>query len=117
MLRRPDLHVQSDEITIQMVTFKYVERVFAPRIALRIPLPRLPDPIFELLRKLGASASGPDAYLFPGRSSSVAITVAALLTFLDALVAYVHPPAGTKFTARSLRSGGISAAYAVGVRL
>lgn len=100
-----------------MVTLKYGERGFAPCIYLRIPFPTLSDTVYKLLRKLGASTSCTDAYLFPCRSRSGTITDADLRSSLDARVADVCPPAGNKFTARSLRSGGISAAYTVGVRL
>lgn len=45
------------------------------------------------------------------------ITAATLQIVLDDLVASIRPPAATFFTARLLRSGGISAACAARVRL
>lgn len=100
-----------------MVHFKYGKRGASPRISLRNPFPSHPDPVYELLRKVSAADSAPSAYIFPGRSPFSLLTAAELRSSLNALVANLQPPVGTKYTARSLRSGVISVAYAAGVRL
>lgn len=117
MLRRQDLHIASKDFTIRIFTLKYGKWGSAPRISLRRPFPTLPDPVHKLQRKLKTSASGPIVYLFLRRSSSAPITAAAFRASLHALVANVRPMYGTECTARSLRSEGVSAAYALRVRL
>lgn len=116
MLRGGDVQFRDCEVTIQMVHFKYGESGSAPRIALRIPVSPPADPVYRLLRALSVAA-GPHGYLFTAPRGSAPMSAAALRSSLGALVKGRPPPAGTKFTARSLRSGGISAAYSAGVRL
>jgi hypothetical protein len=97
-----------EAVLVELTVFKYGTSGSAPRISLYIPTAGEPDPIRLLFRRLLADATSPDASWFCVRDLSLAAAAG-----LRA-VAAVAPP-GTRYTPRSLRSGGITAAYAVGV--
>jgi integrase len=115
LLERDDVDVQLHAITLQMRIFKGSETGVVPRVAIRIPIPAVPgpahDPVYRLVARLVAATSPAAPRLFPHA------TAASVHASVQQLVSSEAPPRGTKYTPRSLRSGGISAAYAEGVGL
>lgn len=119
-LCRLDVKLAEDDITLQMRVFKYGETGFTPRIALRIPLGSGPETagcIYTLIASLVRATTAPHFWLFPSTTDSQPASAASVATALSLLTENAAPPPGSQFTARSLRSGGISAAYAAGVPL
>lgn len=116
-IQRADVQLGAAEITVQLRVFKYGESGSAPRVALRIPVSSTGnDLIASLFTRLCRASRGPTSYLFAG-IHALPLPASTLGASMLALVSRFPPPAGTKWTARSLRSGGISAAYASGVDL
>lgn len=110
-----DVRVGDAVVELQLRTFKYAETGVVPRIALRVPVSSPVDVRVSFCRLL--QAAPPSGYLFPdvsGRKPSPAALLNRAVHFLVAETQTV-PPLGMKFTPRSLRIGGISAAYAAGV--
>jgi hypothetical protein len=100
-----------DAVYAELRVFKYGTSGFAPRVAIRIPTADESDPIRCLFRRLLAAFQGrPHAQWFVQRDL-LGATAAGLRA-----VGAIAPP-GTHYTPRSLRSGGITAAYAAGVPL
>jgi hypothetical protein len=99
-------------VLAELRVFKYGESGFAPRVSLSIPTTGDRDPVRLLFLKL-FSATAPSQTAFPWftRLDLVSATAAGLRHVSAA------PPPGARFTTRSLRSGGITAAYSVGVPL
>jgi hypothetical protein len=89
-----------------------VRRVRIVPAGVLIPTTGEDDPIRRLFMRLLASTRA-DAFAIPFFSRCD--LVAAIADGLRGVAA--RPPLGTRFTPRSLRSGGITAAYAVGVPL
>jgi hypothetical protein len=105
----PDaVRLSSDAVLVEFRVFKYDTSGHNPRVSLYIPTWGESDPIRWLFRLLLAAAPRSSSPWFCARDLSAAAT-AGLRS-----VGAVAPP-GTCYTPRSLRSGGISAAYAVGV--
>jgi hypothetical protein len=105
----PDAVCLSPEaVLVELRVFKYGTSGHAPRVSICIPTSGEADPIRRLFHLLITSVSVPSLPWFCARDLSTA--AAAGLRAVGA----VAPP-GTRYTPRSLRSGGISAAYAVGV--
>lgn len=117
-LKVHDVRIGRKEVGVQLRRFKYSESGLVPLIALRIPVRGLEDPFSILFRRLTQAAS-PNGFLFPSRARSQGATAQLMSNTVAASLADTGtlPPLGFKFTPRSLRSGGISAAYAAGVPL
>lgn len=122
-LKRADVELSAAQITLQLRFSKYSERGSAPRVALRVPVaPRGPDLIRTLFTRLCRAADSSQSYLF-ACSSSLPLPASNLTSTLEAPVCSplspvaLRPPAPNGHAPRSLRSGGISAAYAAGVSL
>lgn len=113
LLECEDVDIRSDCVTLQMRQFKGGESGSIPRIAVRIPTPMnpTPDPISLLFRRLLEASSPNEPRLFPQA------TAGTMASGLSELVSREVPPRGTSYTPRSLRSGGMSAANAIGVPL
>lgn len=98
-----------------MRRFKYAETGLLPRIPVRIGLTGPSDPIDMLLGSLPYSGP-PSGYLFRDRSKSKAASSGPSRIFVTGR--YCGPcPCRTQVHPQSLRSGGISAAYAAGLPL
>jgi hypothetical protein len=109
----PDaVRVTATAVTLELRVFKYGESGFHPRVSLLVPTAVACDPIRSLFLRLLASTpvSAAATPWFTYRD-----LVAATAAGLQGVSA--RPPPGARFTPRSLRSGGITAAYAVGVPL
>jgi hypothetical protein len=105
----PDaVRLSPDAVLVELRVFKYGTSGYAPRVSIYIPTSGEPDPVRRLFCLLLADAARPGDPWFCSRDLSLAAA--------DGLraVAAIAPP-GTRYTPRSLRSGGITAAYAVGV--
>lgn len=90
-----------------------------PRIALRIPLLVPSDPVARLrpsLSSLVHCTCSTESWLCPGHHRRP-VAAAELHRTLRYITRGLSLPAGTKFTPRSLRSRGISPAYATGLPL
>ena len=119
-LQRQDLDFSSSPgaVGVQMRRYKYAETGVIPRLAIRVPIHGQNEPIGLLLHPL-ADAAAPSGYLFPGsgrahvKPAPASLLAEAMSSALAATGAL--PPVGLKFTPRSLRSGSISSAYAVGL--
>jgi hypothetical protein len=108
-----DVRVEPTWVTLQLRIFKYGTSGVAPRISLLIPTAGPGDPIRQLFIRLVATprAAGHASATSPWfQRGDLADATAAGLRAVSA-----HPPPGARFTPRSLRSGGITAAYSVGV--
>jgi hypothetical protein len=100
-----------DAVYTELRLFKHGASGFAPRVALRIPTANESDSIRCHFRRLLAAFQGrPHAQWFVQRDLLGA--TAAGLRAVGAIA-----PSGAQYTPRSLRSGGITAAYAAGVPL
>jgi hypothetical protein len=110
-----DVRVNPSEVALQLRIFKYGTSGVAPRVSLVIPTAGPGDPIRRLFVRLLADsrAAGHSTTSTPWfqRGDLVAATAAGLRGVA------AQPPPGARFTPRSLRSGGITAAYSVGVPL
>jgi hypothetical protein len=105
----PDaVRLSPNAVLLELRVFKYGTSGHAPRVSLYIPTAGEPDPIRRLFSVLLADSLRPGAPWFNMRDLSAAAAAG-----LRA-VAAIAPP-GARYTPRSLRSGGITAAYAVGV--
>jgi hypothetical protein len=95
-------------VLVELRVFKYGTSGHAPRVALSFPTDGESVPIRRLFVRLLGDATCREEPCFSLRTLSAAAA--------DGLraVAAVAPP-GTRYTPRSLQSGGITAAYAVGV--
>lgn len=115
-LQAQDVDPHPEVVAVQMRRVKYAETGVVPRIAMRIPLTSLSDPIRMLLRFF-SSLAPPSGYLFPDRSNLNAASPAFLAQAVSTAFTATAPraPVGLKFTPRSHRSRGISAAYATGL--
>jgi hypothetical protein len=105
----PDsVRLAPEALQVELRVFKYGTSGHAPRVALHLPTAGPSDPVHRLFFRLLADALHVEEAWFSLRSLSAATA--------DGLraVGAVAPP-GTRYTPRSLRSGGITAAYAVGV--
>ncbi|PXF46029.1 hypothetical protein BWQ96_04204 [Gracilariopsis chorda] len=119
-LCRQDVKLAEDDITLQMRVFRYGETAFAPRIALYIPRCSGPDSagcIYTLIASLVRATTAPHFWLFPGTTDSQPASTASVAAAPIVFTENTAPPSGSQFTVRSLRSGGISEAYAAGVPL
>lgn len=113
-----DVRIKEDVIEVQLRRFKYAETGVVPRIALRIPLTGPYDEIGQLFSRLVTSAP-PSGFIFPDCTRRKSAPASFLGRAMSALIAETGTiaPLGFKFTPRSLRSGGMSAAYATGLPL
>lgn len=109
---------QGPRIEITLRRFKYGETGVVPRIAIRVPIVDDADPVAALLRRLVAAAPA-SQFLFPGVRNDEPVLASLLNRITSSLIAQTGTvaPLGMKFTPRSLRSGGISSAFATGVPL
>jgi hypothetical protein len=108
----PDaVRLTPDAVLVELRVFKYGTSGYAPRVSIRIPTAGTSDPICRLFHLLLAdTTTRPDSSWFCIRDLSAAAAAG-----LRAVAAFAPP--GSHYTPRSLRSGGITAAYAVGVPL
>jgi hypothetical protein len=106
------VRISGAAVSLELRVFKYGESGSSPRVSLLIPTTGDDDPIRRLFLRLLASSP---AVAFATPFFSYSDLVAATADGLRGVAA--RPPPGTRFTPRSLRSGGITAAYAVGVPL
>jgi hypothetical protein len=105
----PDaMRLSPDAVLVELRVFKYGKSGHAPRVSICIPTSGEGDLIRQFFHLRITSVSVPSLPWFCSRDLSTA--PAADLCSVGA----VAPP-GTRYTPQSLRSGGISAAYAVGV--
>jgi hypothetical protein len=113
LLERDDIDVQLHDIAMQMRTLKDSETSTVARVAFRIPIQAVPgpthDPIYRLLARLVAATSLVAPQLFPKATAS------SIHAAIHQLVIGETQTNGSKYNPRSLRSGGISVAYAKGV--
>lgn len=112
------MRIQEHVVEVQLRRFKYAETGVVPRIALRIPVTGPQDDVAQLFRPL-ASAAPPSGFLFPDCTRRKSAPASFLGRAMSALIAETGTiaPLGFKFIPRSLRSGGMSAAYATGLPL
>ena len=87
-----------------------------PRMALRMPLNGSADPLSLLFQHLHCRRRT-SSWLLPSASAKQHLSTGNLTDGVRMALSIdnVQPPLGMKFTPRSLRSGGLSAAYSVGV--
>ena len=97
-----------------MTVFKYGSSGVYPRIHLRIPYTAPSDPVYRLLRRLVLSAGSSTGWLLPGWGP-FPVSAVTFNRSIKSLLRGTPAPLGSRYTPRSLRSGGMSAAYAVGV--
>jgi hypothetical protein len=105
------VRLEPDAVHVELRVFKYGTSGHVPRVSIRIPTEGELDVARRLFRLLLADASLCRSHpWFTLRDLSAAAAAG-----LRAVAAHAAP--GTRYTPRSLRSGGITAAYAVGVPL
>jgi hypothetical protein len=109
----PDaVRISSTAVMLELRIFKYEESGSSPRVSLVIPTTGDDDPIRRLFLRLLACTPVSSAAAFWFNHHDLVATTAAGLRGVAA-----RPIPGARFTPCSLRSGGITAAYAVGVPL